>query len=1014
MFGWFRKRFKTPIEERNYGVLYATLSLLLFIGTLWAVQNEVAGRRPWKDYQEQFKNLKVRVLNKMGRDASSKYNKDQFRAIRDTIRTLNHELHEGEAATALHRIDKINEEIRDVSQARANLKSKADNRNYLYEHSKREGHLDDAAGYHKERTDLEAQMAELDTKIAGLEAERAKLRAEKVGPLLDRKKELEGKRDSIFGPIADIKKKLDETRGMPIKIRQVMLPAFEKTNFGPLQMRADRCQSCHLGIGDPVFADTTIFTKVGKGEVFRDKEMAAKYRKVYGPHPQSELLKTHNIERFGCTPCHGGQAMSVDDVEHAHGMEAHWERPLLKGKFVEGACRKCHEGTYDFGTMEKVSEGRKLFVDFGCFGCHEGPMAPDFKEYKVGPSLHNVSKKVTPAWAFNWIRNPQKWNEHTRMPNFKFSAEETEQVVAFLWSQSKESSYAPVSSSVPSGDPARGLQTMREVGCIACHTVDKYEARGKYKFVASDTSTHAVASSDHGKGGGGDQSTTFWPNAQRTGNRVAEGNNFGPDLNKIGSKVTNAWIYDWVRNPKHYNPKSRMPSLRLTDGEAADVTAYLASRRDPSPEATPTLSHLNDAAWVKKGEKLVRDYGCFGCHQINGMEDEGKVSVPLTDFGSKTASDLYFGFRGELELKGVREHFRKAGFPLGEIYSHLHNGEDWFVWTVLKLKNPRIFASDVILQKMPVFNMTDEEAYAMTIALRSYTKAYVPPQFTAALGAQRQAMVDDGRFLVHWNNCVGCHRVEGNGGLVLDILREETGKKGDDINPYGPPNLNTVGAKIQEPWFYGFVSNPASRPVRTWLKIRMPSYNFSPQVISRLSKYFLGLEDESLGFTDYSFHPATQSSYDAGRLMWEKLKCAQCHAAGSAPAVGGETAVPAPNLALAGDRIKPDWIVRWLRDPQRVAPGTKMPNFFGTWDEPVAADPNILGGDAKAQMEALRDYVWRIGGPKSMSNEAASAGVQASVTTPAPAAVAPAAAQSDTAKSASRATNGASKKLSMR
>jgi len=279
------------------------------------------------------------------------------------------------------------------------------------------------------------------------------------------------------------------------------------------------------------------------------------------------------------------------------------------------------------------------------------------------------------------------------------------------------------------------------------------------------------------------------------------------------------------------------------------------------------------------------------------------------------------------------------------------------------MKNPRVFATDAIAQKMPVFNMTDEEAYALTIALRSYTKTYIPASYKNPMG-NFQPAVDDGRFLTHWNNCVGCHRIEGHGGLVLDLLRAQLGLKGDDINPYGPPNLNTAGAKIQEPWFYGFLRDPSSSPVRTWLKIRMPTYAFTPEQISRLDRYFLGLEKQTLGFTDYSAYPATQASYEAGRQLFEKLKCQQCHPVGASPAIGGATAVPAPNLMLAGGTLKPEWIARWIIDPQAVAPGTKMPNFFGSLDAPAAADPTVLGGDWKAQVNALRDYVWRLGGSK--------------------------------------------------
>lgn len=950
MVGWFKKRFQTPIERRNYGKLYAGLSLMLFLGTFWAVVNENISRRPWKDYQEDFAALKTRVLKYKLNDARSKVSRDEFRTLDSTITAIDRKMATGDIRDARKRADELTMQIRLVSQDRANLKAEADNRNYLFEHSEKLGNPEAAKGYKKERTDFENEMAVLDKEIEALEKEKTALLDQKINPLIAEKKKLENRRDSIFASLESLVKTMDETEAAPLKVKQVMIPDFDKSNFGNTKMRADRCQTCHLGIDDPVLSDTSIFSRVGQGEIFADAKSAERMRKVFGPHPKPELLRTHNVERFGCSGCHGGQPMSIDDVEHAHGMQAHWEQPLLTGAYVEGSCRKCHGGNFSFASMDNIASGRKLFVDLGCFGCHEAPFIPDFTTHKAGPSLLQLSKKVTPQWTFNWVKSPESWNEHTRMPNFKFTDEQVEAVVAYLFDVSKDAEYTPAAGSVPAGDPARGLQTMKEIGCTACHSVGDVEPRGKFKFVPA-TAKDAL-----------------WPNNAATGNRVGEGNNFGPDLNKVGSKVSAAWLFDWVKNPKHYMPTTRMPSLRLTDAEAADIVSYLVTRRDDNFERNvKPLTHLNDPEWIKRGGKLIAEYGCFGCHHIEGMEKESKVSVQLGDFGTKTEFDLFFGYVGAEQLFGVRSHFSKTGHPLGSVYQHISNGEDWFTWTALKMKNSRIFATDAIPQKMPVFNMTDEEAYALTVLLRSFTeKVYLPATFRENKGPL-QPSLENGRMMTHWYNCVGCHRIEGSGGLVLDQIAQQVKLEGNDVLPYGPPNLNTIGVKAQQDWFYNFIRNPGEYPVRTWLKIRMPTYGFNPGEISALARYFMGLDDHQLSYTDYSFHPASTQSLEAGREIFTRLKCNQCHAAGATPASGGDAAVPAPNLALAGNRLDPEWIALWLRDPQKIVPGTKMPNFFGTLEEPAPAFPDILGGDWQAQINAVRDYVWRIGGAKGMA-----------------------------------------------
>ena len=64
----------------------------------------------------------------------------------------------------------------------------------------------------------------------------------------------------------------------------------------------------------------------------------------------------------------------------------------------------------------------------------------------------------------------------------------------------------------------------------------------------------------------------------------------------------------------------------------------------------------------------------------------------------------------------------------------------------------------------------------------------------------------------------------------------------------------------------------------------------------------------------------------------------------------------------AGRRLNPDWIVRWFQDPERLSPGTKMPNFFA--DERSGPE-EILDGDEERQMLALRDYILSLGGAGS-------------------------------------------------
>lgn len=86
----------------------------------------------------------------------------------------------------------------------------------------------------------------------------------------------------------------------------------------------------------------------------------------------------------------------------------------------------------------------------------------------------------------------------------------------------------------------------------------------------------------------------------------------------------------------------------------------------------------------------------------------------------------------------------------------------------------------------------------------------------------------------------------------------------------------------------------------------------------------------------------------------------------------------APDLALVPQRLRAQWLDDWLADPQLIQPGTRMPAVFPK-DPAENAFPEILGGDATKQIEAMRAYLLTLG-----PGRAARAAVPAPARTPAP------------------------------
>ena len=93
-----------------------------------------------------------------------------------------------------------------------------------------------------------------------------------------------------------------------------------------------------------------------------------------------------------------------------------------------------------------------------------------------------------------------------------------------------------------------------------------------------------------------------------------------------------------------------------------------------------------------------------------------------------------------------------------------------------------------------------------------------------------------------------------------------------------------------------------------------------------------------------------------GNKLFDDFQCLSCHTTGTIPE-GKSPAELAPNLLLAKNRLKPEWIAEWLKNPEAIQPGTRMPGYF---PDLVSPDPETFGGDALKQMHALRDHVMKL------------------------------------------------------
>jgi cytochrome c2 len=137
----------------------------------------------------------------------------------------------------------------------------------------------------------------------------------------------------------------------------------------------------------------------------------------------------------------------------------------------------------------------------------------------------------------------------------------------------------------------------------------------------------------------------------------------------------------------------------------------------------------------------------------------------------------------------------------------------------------------------------------------------------------------------------------------------------------------------------------------------MPTFEFSEDETNTVTQYFAALDKVSF---PYEQKPELQAPMvAAGHDLFNKWQCIKCHVvAGRLP--NQEPAFMAPDLANVPSRLRSAWLAQWLADPQKIQPGTRMPSNFPEKPEENAF-PEILGGDQRQQIEAVRSYLLTLG-----------------------------------------------------
>ncbi|MEW6129095.1 MAG: hypothetical protein AB1757_18800 [Acidobacteriota bacterium] len=1070
-----------PIAEKSLSFPILLSALALVAVMLWSMYDEIITQRPWKTYQQEFvtryADYLERVKARQGRTeaevrATPEY-VDFKEKLDDETKKATPRLKEIEAETRA-----INQQLDDITpkfqDTRAWVAAKTFNLENAPE-SGRQKYRDEIANKKKEKDTIKLHdnagneqkvsmdFYELEKKYNELNDRKAALAAEVVvlnKPVSQAKKNYDTYlQDNVIGLSSQqISQLEDKVEKFEFKIKQIHVKEGDVV---------DRCESCHLGIREPL--------PIKPVNMANDEREVDEKSIAFASHPNQDLLKTHDPERFGCSLCHGGNGRGTVSVEKGHGRYKHWLWPLYYKENVQAGCNQCHKADRVTQMATTLNDGKQLFQVRGCTGCHryegydretdalanarqqirllelerevrlreikETNAAADnatdedetrrlrnragveipqlisqldakIAEYerqskylmqdakKVGPNLKEIKAKLVKDWIPGWLKDPQAFRPGTKMPSFRLDDDEIQAISAFIWQKALDVKVQTQTM----GDANNGREIFKSIGCLACHAIDG-EAIGTGKGIV--------------------------------------GGHFAANLSRVGEKANYDYIVRWIYNPRKrltpFSPFAKkdllpddykkvgkpflfddehskspvdgrelqihnmtvMPNFRLTESEARDVATFLFSLK--KNEGYPAASFMDDKELAAKGEKLAKTYGCAGCHEISGLEEEQRIGTELTPEGSKPIERLDFALLTEPAKRGEDPYTNGEG---RKWYDHKGFFEN-------KLRNPGIYDKGKEKPpeerlKMPNIYLEKPDIDALTTFLLGSVETPLPASMRYTPTGQKKA-VQDGWWVVQKYNCMGCHNVLiGQPETAISTVPIYQGQA-----EMLPPRLTTQGARVNPEWLLKFLKDPSlssgdanavkqamaahltgqpaqakpaaaapAKPgpplataqpaqangaieqawtlgrqwgvsrngVRSYLKVRMPTFNFSQNELQALVNFFMGASSQQMPYMPEPMEQLTPDEQTMARAMFssQAAPCLKCHMTGDA---AHDAKATAPNFLIAKERLKPEWTRRWMLEPQIISPGTAMPSGLFERDTIPEHDRWIMKGVTSPQIQ---------------------------------------------------------------
>lgn len=403
-------------------------------------------------------------------------------------------------------------------------------------------------------------------------------------------------------------------------------------------------------------------------------------------------------------------------------------------------------------------------------------------------------------------------------------------------------------------------------------------------------------------------------------------------LQSLNSHARHGFLWQKLRMPrsfdfettrtKRYDERLRMPKFPFDAREREAVMTFVLGLTNEAPDARYIYKPTPRQNAIVQGRHVLDKYNCAGCHILT--MDRWDIAFSPNQFEAPLATND-FPF---LQPVVTPEQVKASVTPdnRGLLHAELHGmpalDENTGRPRLVDVEGVPIEPDDK--ESAPYFDFIPFRPALVNGEVRKVgvQMLRIPATKDGTRPAQGDAFPGVGGDLAKY--------------LYPRVIAEEKKNNPNVVaaEAWGwlPPPLHHEGEKVQTSWLHDFLMDPTV--IRPAAVLRMPNFHMSADEASSLVDYFAAMSNSEF---PYEYNQRRRGGYlaeleqghpallnDAMKVVTDSNYCVKCHSLGDYE-VRGAVKTSGPNLDQVYRRLRPEYVHRWIGNPQRILPYTGMP-----------------------------------------------------------------------------------------